>query len=43
MLSAEESLWIDGRGQAQRTTQLAVVGEISALGGEIGWQFRRTS
>ena len=43
MLTIEESLWIDGRGQPQRTTQLAVLGEISALGGEIGWQFRRTS
>jgi uncharacterized heparinase superfamily protein len=43
MLALEESLWIDGRGQPQRTTQLAVTGEVSALGGEIGWQFRRTS
>ena len=43
MLTTEESLWIDGRGVPQSTTQLAVVGEVSALGGEIGWQFRRTS
>jgi uncharacterized heparinase superfamily protein len=43
MLTTEESLWIDGRGQPHRTTQLAIVGEVSALGGEIGWQFRRTS
>ncbi len=43
MLALEESLWVDGRGQPQRTTQLAVTGEVSALGGEIGWQFRRTS
>ena len=42
-LLTEESLWIDGRGRPQRTMQLAVVGEVSALGGEIGWQFRRTS
>ena len=42
-LATEESLWIDGRGQPQTTVQLAVVGEVSALGGEIGWQFRRTS
>jgi uncharacterized heparinase superfamily protein len=42
-LTAEESLWIDGHGQPQRTTQLVIVGEVSALGGEIGWQFRRTS
>ena len=42
-LTVEESLWVDGRGQPQRTNQLVIVGEISALGGEIGWQFRRTS
>ena len=42
-LTTEDSLWIDGRGQPHRTTQLAIVGEISSLGGEIGWQFRRTS
>ena len=41
--TTEESLWIDGRGQPQRTSQLVIVGEVSALGGEIGWQFRRTS
>jgi len=42
-LTTEESLWIDGRGQPQRTTQLVIVGEVSALGGEIGWQLRRAS
>jgi uncharacterized heparinase superfamily protein len=42
-LSVEESLWVDGRGTPRRTIQLAVGGEVSALGGEIGWQFRRTS
>src|SRR3954447_6082411 len=42
-LVAEESVWIDGRGQPQRTTQLVIIGEVSALGGEIGWQFRRAS
>ena len=42
-LSAEESLWIDGRGQPHRTIQLVITGEVSALGGEIGWQFRRAS
>jgi uncharacterized heparinase superfamily protein len=42
-LATEESLWIDGRGQPNRTIQLVIVGEVSALGGEIGWQFRRTS
>jgi uncharacterized heparinase superfamily protein len=43
MLTAEESLWIDGRGQPERTSQLVIVGEVSSLGSEIGWQFRRTS
>jgi uncharacterized heparinase superfamily protein len=43
MLTIEDSLWIDGRGQPQRTAQLAVVGEVSGLGGEVGWQLRRTS
>ena len=42
-LSIEESLWIDGRGQPHRTSQLVIVGEVSALGGEIGWTFRRAS
>ena len=42
-LATEESLWIDGRGQPRRTSQLVIVGEVSALGGEIGWQFRRAS
>jgi uncharacterized heparinase superfamily protein len=42
-LTAEESLWVDGHGQPQGTMQLVIVGEVSALGGEIGWQFRRTS
>ncbi len=42
-LTSEESLWIDGRGQARRTTQLIVGGEVSSLGGEVGWQFRRAS
>jgi uncharacterized heparinase superfamily protein len=42
-LAAEESLWIDGHGQPHATTQLVIVGEVSALGGEIGWQFRRAS
>jgi len=42
-LATEESLWIDGRGEPHPTTQLVIVGEVSALGGEIGWQFRRAS
>jgi uncharacterized heparinase superfamily protein len=42
-LTSEESLWLDGRGQPHRTSQLVIVGEVSALGGEIGWTFRRAS
>ena len=42
-LALEESLWIDGRSQPHRTMQLVIVGEVSAMGGEIGWQFRRAS
>jgi uncharacterized heparinase superfamily protein len=42
-LAIEESIWIDGRGQPQGTMQLVIAGEVSALGGEIGWQFRRAS
>jgi uncharacterized heparinase superfamily protein len=42
-LATEESLWIDGGGVPHRTMQLVIVGEVSALGGEIGWQFRRAS
>ena len=42
-LVVEESLWIDARGRPQATTQLVIAGEVSALGGEIGWTFRRAS
>jgi uncharacterized heparinase superfamily protein len=42
-LAVEESLWIDGRGHPHASTQLVIVGEVSALGGEIGWQLRRSS
>ena len=42
-LALEESLWIDGRGEPRRTNQLVIVGEVSALGGDIGWTFRRAS
>ena len=43
MVAVEESIAIDGRGQAQSTSQLVIVGEVSGIGGEVGWQFRRTS
>jgi uncharacterized heparinase superfamily protein len=42
-LATEESLWIDGHGRPRSTMQLVIVGEVSSLGGEIGWQFRRAS
>ncbi len=42
-LTIEESLWIDGHGRVESTQQLVIAGEISALGGEIGWHFRRAS
>jgi uncharacterized heparinase superfamily protein len=42
-LTVEESLTVDGRGQPRPTTQLAILGEMSGLGGEVGWQFRRSS
>jgi uncharacterized heparinase superfamily protein len=42
-LAIEESLMIDGGGNPQPTTQLVILGEVSHLGGDIGWQFRRSS
>ena len=42
-LGQEESIWIDGRGQPHNAIQLVIVGEVSALGGDIGWTFRRAS
>ena len=43
MLGIEESLHVDHRGAPSATQQLVVVGEVSALGGTIAWQFRRSS
>ena len=43
MLGIEESLAIDGAGHAVPTIQLAIVGETSALGTSVAWQFRRSS
>ena len=43
MLTTEESIVVDGAGLAHKTTQLVIVGEMSGIGGEIGWQFRRAS
>jgi uncharacterized heparinase superfamily protein len=42
-LGIEESLMIDGYGGAVSTTQLVIQGEVGAIGGEVAWQFRRSS
>ena len=42
-LGIEESIMIDGGGAAHATSQLVVAGEVSSLGGEVAWQFRRSS
>jgi uncharacterized heparinase superfamily protein len=42
-LEIEESVWVDGQGALNPTLQLAIMGEVSALGAEVGWQFRRSS
>ena len=43
MLMVEDSVVIDRHGAVVPTLQMVVVGEISAVGGEIMWQFRRAS
>jgi hypothetical protein len=43
MIMVEDSLVIDRHGRAVATLQLVVVGEVSGVGGEIAWQFRRSS
>ncbi len=42
-LTTEESIVIDGSGDAHKSTQLVIAGEMSGIGGEVGWQFRRAS
>jgi uncharacterized heparinase superfamily protein len=42
-LGLEESVFVDGIGALRSTLQLVLVGEVSHLGAEIGWQFRRSS
>ena len=42
-LGVEESIMIDARGVPQRALQLVIAGEVSAMGQEIVWQFRRSS
>ena len=43
MVGIEESLHVSGTGEVRPTLQLAVIGEVSALGGQVAWQFRRSS
>ncbi|MCY7398584.1 MAG: heparinase II/III-family protein, partial [Sphingomonas bacterium] len=43
MIMIEESLSVDQRGRPVPTLQLVVVGEVSGGGGEVAWQFRRSS
>lgn len=40
-LGLEESVWIDGDGVPQATSQLVVVGETPAGGAQISWLFKR--
>jgi uncharacterized heparinase superfamily protein len=42
-LQLEESVAVDGAARLRGTTQIVVVGEVSHLGAEIGWQLRRSS
>ena len=42
-LELEESVVVDGAGALRSALQLVLVGEVSHLGAEIGWQFRRSS
>lgn len=42
-LGVEESLMIDGHGRPISTSQLVIQGEVGAIGGEVSWQFRRSS
>jgi uncharacterized heparinase superfamily protein len=42
-LAIEESLMIDGRAQPVATIQLVIQGEVGSIGGEVVWQFRRSS
>jgi uncharacterized heparinase superfamily protein len=43
MLVLEESLHVDGDGIIRPSMQMVIVGEVSALGADIAWQFRRAS
>jgi uncharacterized heparinase superfamily protein len=43
MLGIEESLTVNAHGQPVPTIQLVIVGETSAIGTTVAWQFRRSS
>ena len=43
MLTLEESLHVDGDGTIRPSVQMVIVGEVSALGADVAWQFRRAS
>ena len=43
MIMIEESLSVDLRGRPVPTLQLVVIGQVSGGGGEVAWQFRRSS
>lgn len=43
MLTIEESLHVESMGVVIPTLQLAVVGEVAAIGATLAWQFRRSS
>ena len=42
-LQVEESVYVDGQAQLRSSVQLVIIGEVSSLGAEINWQFRRSS
>ena len=42
-IMVEDSIVIGANGATLPTLQLVVVGEVSGVGGEIAWQFRRSS
>ena len=42
-LGLEDSIMIDGHGNVHQTIQLVIAGEVSGMGQEIVWQFRRSS
>ncbi|HXG98943.1 MAG TPA: heparinase II/III family protein [Sphingomicrobium sp.] len=43
MIEIEDSMVVDFRGEPHPTLQMVVIGEVSGTGGDIAWQFRRSS